>query len=386
MVIQEIIMADSTAIILMAILLVSRYLVRRSIRKAEDKFFNALVTIGLLAAASELLAFLIDGKAGVFPNIVNILVNLFIYMCTTTISVVWLWYVDTNLNHNPKRIRTVFLPFVIAWGILMIMLVVNVFAPYLYKIDENNVYSRMPLGYIYYGFLFLCFFATMVIYIRDRIKYGETKFFPIFMFLVPVIVACIIQALWYGIACAWLGCAIGLTAIYLNIQTRFALIDGLTGLYNRAFLEHKLVVARHKSNRYVYGGIMLDIDFFKQINDTYGHSVGDEALRQVSKILVKASDRKTLLFRFAGDEFVILLRAPLSEKDNLEKEMESIKSRIRDAEKSIHSVDTKYQLSFSFGEAIFDSSKPDDSFFREMDKKMYEEKKRHHKEMENFRN
>ena len=383
MILEEILMADCTGILLMVILLVNRYLVRSKKRASEDKFFNALVVIGFLGCGCELLAFLIDGKPGIFLNILNISVNLFIYVCTTTISVVWLWYVDTNLNHNPKRIRTIFLPFVIAWAILVIMLFVNAFAPFLFEIDDSNVYHRMPLGYIYYGFLFLCFFTTIIIYIRDRIKHGETKFFPIFMFLIPVILACVIQALWYGIAAAWLGCAIGLTAIYLNIQSRFALIDGLTGLYNRAFIEHKLIVARRKSNKFAYCGIMLDIDYFKQINDTYGHSAGDKALRHVSRILLEASDRKTLMFRVAGDEFFIFLKSPIEEKNSLEEKMFLLESRIREeAEKFNKSGDVPYQLNFSFGEAVFDSSLSDDDFFREMDTKMYKEKKQHHQIMD----
>ena len=379
MIIEEIIMADCTGILLMLILLVSRYFVRRK-QNVEDKFFYAMVLVGLFAGALELTAFLVDGKPGTFAKVVNILVNVLIYGCTTTLSVVWLWYVDSNLNHDTRRIRTVWLPYVIVYGVLMVLLVVNLFTGFFYVIDANNVYNRRPLGYIYYAFLFICFITTIIIYIKDRIVYGETKFFPIFTFLVPVILGCIIQAVWYGIATGWLGCAIGLTAIYLNIQSRFALVDHLTGLYNRSFIEHKLLVARRKSNRFIYGGIMLDIDCFKQINDTYGHSVGDEALRQVAKILVDASDNKNLIFRFAGDEFVILLRAPISEKAELEARMILLEKAIREEADAINNQkEALYKLEFSFGRAFFDASKDDDEFFRTMDLEMYKEKRKHHR-------
>ena len=376
--IKEIIMADCTGIVLMLILLLSRYLVRRN-KRTEDKFFSALVLIALAAAALELTAFLIDGKAGGFAKFVNVLINALIYCCTTTISLLWLWYVDSNLNKDTKRIRTVFLPFVIVYGILMVMLVVNVFTGFLYVVNESNVYERRPLGYIYYAYLFICFIATIILYFIDRVKHGQTKFFPIFMFLIPVILGCVIQAVWYGIASAWLGCAIGLTAIYLNIQTRFALKDGLTGLYNRAFIEHKLIVARKKTGRYAYGGIMLDIDSFKLINDTYGHSSGDEALRQVAKILLSATDNKTLLFRFAGDEFIIMLRVPLSQKDELDAKMSEIITKIRhESDEFNKSGRFPYDLIFSFGCAHFDGSLPDDEFFHLMDIEMYKEKRKHH--------
>ena len=378
MILQEIIMADSTAIVLLLVLLLSRYFIRRN-RKTEDKFFNSLVVFGLAGATLELFAFLIDGKSGTFARIANILSNVLIYSCTTTISVLWLWYVDSYLNHDTKRIRTIWLPFVVAYVLLMGLLVANLFTGILYVINENNVYERRPLGYIYYAFLFICFIVTIILYIRDRVIYGKTKFFPIFTFLVPVIGAAIIQALWYGIAAAWLGCSLGLTAIYLNMQARFAMVDGLTGLYNRAFIEHKLLVARKKSNRYAYSGTMLDIDFFKEINDTYGHSVGDDALKQVAQILAKSAERKTLLFRFAGDEFIVLFKAPLSEKEELEAKMILLERNIREEAGKLNKENiAPYKLQFSFGRAFFDPKQSDDEFFRKMDLEMYKEKRKHH--------
>ena len=377
--IQEIVIADATAILLMVILLVSRYIVRRH-KGTEDKFFSSMVFIGLAAALLEMIAFLIDGKPGLFLKILNVTINHVIYACTTTISIVWLWYVDSCLNNDTRRIRTVFLPFVILWGIFMLMLIPNIWLGYLFSFGGNNgnEYIRQPVGYSYYGFLGACFIASIVVYIRSKIKHGEAKFFPIWMFLIPVILCCAVQALWYGIALAWLGCAIGVTAIYLNIQSRFALIDGLTGLYNRAFIEHKLIVAR-KNQRYVYGGIMLDIDDFKLINDTYGHSTGDDALRQVAKILLETCDKSTLIFRFAGDEFVLLLKVPQAEKDNLPKLMKELENSIREgANKFNKAKENKYNLVFSFGHTIFDKTLPDDVFFHQMDVEMYKEKKLHH--------
>lgn len=376
---QEIIMADSTAILLMVVLLINRFIVRRH-KETEDRFFSSMVFIGLAAAALELIVFLLDGKPGVFAKILNVGFNHILYACTTTISIVWLWYVDSNLNQDTRRIRTVFLPFVILWGIFMLALIPNIWLGYLFSFGGNNgnEYIRQPAGYAYYGFLFVCFAASIVVYIRYKIVHGESKFFPIWMFLIPVILCCIVQGIWYGIAMAWLGCAIGLTAIYLNIQSRFAFIDGLTGLYNRAFIEHKLIVAR-KNKKYVFGGIMLDIDDFKQINDTFGHSTGDEALRQVAKILLNASDNKTLIFRFAGDEFVLLVKVPQTEKDELLPKMLELEKAIRSgAEEFNKNKKNKYDLVFSIGHTIFDNSLPDDEFFHQMDLEMYKEKKLHH--------
>ena len=375
---QEVLIANGGAIVLMAIILISRYVTRRN-KQTEDRFFSSLVYFALAGAVLELLAFLIDKKPGAFVRVLNIGINHLIYFCTVTISIIWLWFVDYSLNQNAKRIRTIFLPFVVLWGILVLLLIPNIFTGFIFKITPENEYIRAPFGYVYYGFLFLCFIASFVVYIRFRIVHGEAKFFPIWIFLIPIIAACIIQAIFYGIAAGWLGCAIGITGLYLNIQSRFALIDGLTGLYNRAFIEHQLIVARKRNKKYVYSGIMLDIDYFKQINDTFGHSAGDEALRIVANILVKETTRDILLFRFAGDEFVILFKTPIAQKDNVENIMKDFEQRIRNRAKEFNENENHlYNLDFSFGHTIFDTNLPDDEFFRQMDFAMYEEKKKHH--------
>ncbi|WP_457642763.1 EAL domain-containing protein [Persephonella sp.] len=91
-----------------------------------------------------------------------------------------------------------------------------------------------------------------------------------------------------------------------------AYIDSLTGVYNRNYLEDIRDVL--DLNRYV--ALMLDIDYFKQINDTYGHQVGDEILKGVAKLLKKNLRDEDIIIRYGGEEFLILLKKGRDEKDN----------------------------------------------------------------------
>ena len=93
-----------------------------------------------------------------------------------------------------------------------------------------------------------------------------------------------------------------------NLQF-LASTDPLTKLYNRRYFseisEHMLDLAKREQNQ--LSVIMLDIDYFKNVNDTYGHKVGDEVLISLSSLLLQISRKSDISCRFGGEEFILLL-------------------------------------------------------------------------------
>ena len=87
-------------------------------------------------------------------------------------------------------------------------------------------------------------------------------------------------------------------------------LDPLTGLPMRYGMEHEFERIRRDSQRRneCLCAVMIDIDHFKKINDTYGHSVGDVALRQFAKAIKQTTRANESLYRFGGEEFLTLLR------------------------------------------------------------------------------
>jgi len=85
--------------------------------------------------------------------------------------------------------------------------------------------------------------------------------------------------------------------------------DGLTGIYNRRFLESKLSEEFNRHQRYggVFSLVMLDIDFFKKVNDTHGHQCGDFILKAVSSRVTSIIRNVDYLARYGGEEFCCLL-------------------------------------------------------------------------------
>ena len=126
-----------------------------------------------------------------------------------------------------------------------------------------------------------------------------------------------------------LSVALGLTFLYVNLQNEESFLDALTKLYNRNYLLHYM---EHMSERFQKGkrltGIMLDINGFKSINDTYGHMKGDGVLRDMGEVLLRSVGNRAAVARYGGDEFIILIEDPAENdvqkiRENIAAELEA---------------------------------------------------------------
>jgi len=88
-----------------------------------------------------------------------------------------------------------------------------------------------------------------------------------------------------------------------------SITDQLTALYNRSYLMQCLedIHLRYRRDKVPYSILMMDLNHFKQVNDQYGHSIGDEVLIEFSNILKSASRQHDVPVRYGGDEFILVL-------------------------------------------------------------------------------
>lgn len=150
--------------------------------------------------------------------------------------------------------------------------------------------------------------------------------------------------------------------------------DLLTGLYNRNYFDMFISQESEKIKR--YGGrlsiAMIDINKFKYINDTYGHLHGDGILKECAAILNNSARTSDLLFRFGGDEFLVVM----PETDCREKDMLIKRIRLGIAEWNEEYASSDYSLSLSIGCAVLEQDKELAEVIKEADRKMYEDKSR----------
>ncbi|MBF0187332.1 MAG: diguanylate cyclase [Magnetococcales bacterium] len=140
-----------------------------------------------------------------------------------------------------------------------------------------------------------------------------------------------------------------------------ALKDPLTGLHNRRYLQESArnLCAGIKRRGKGMGLLMGDLDYFKQVNDTHGHDVGDAILIQTAKLLQSCVREADLVARFGGEEFLILL-VDVERKD-VEVLSEKIRKQVEDAEFPVPG-DLPLKKTISIGISMFPDD--DDSFWR----------------------
>ncbi|AEH44760.1 diguanylate cyclase [Thermodesulfatator indicus DSM 15286] len=141
-----------------------------------------------------------------------------------------------------------------------------------------------------------------------------------------------------------------------NIRLReIALKDALTTLYNRHYFQKRLEEEIERSFRYnqPLSIAILDIDFFKNINDKYGHLCGDKVLKTLAEILREETRKSDILARYGGEEFVILL--PSTNLQGAKTLAERLRQKIEKYEFSCEKY--KFSITVSFGVASLDPKK-----------------------------
>lgn len=136
--------------------------------------------------------------------------------------------------------------------------------------------------------------------------------------------------------------------------------DQLTQLYNRRYFEEELVRLDRKEH-YPLMITIADINGLKLINDSFGHSIGDEYIKRVAKVLLKGVRKKDIVCRLAGDEFIIL--SPNTELETIKNIVSHIKELARN--ESINSVDIS--ISFGYGAKYSEEESVIDVFKRAED-------------------
>lgn len=369
----EIIIVNGTGVFCLLSLLMSKHANKTSKRVGED-LFNTMIFVNLVALVLEAISFGIDGKPGKLIYVLQVLSNAFLIFSVVFTGYMWCLFVEFKVYHSMKRVYKRAPILIVPVLVSLICVGCDCFGTGLYfSISKDNVYIRGSLSLMVYLFVTFYYFYSIVIVYIAKYKGSQIHFFPVYTFVLPCVIGTLVQGMNYGTAMGWFSVAIALLLLEMQLQKEESFVDDLSGLYNRKYLEFSFQQIQLKKDYRIYG-IMMDINFFKKINDTLGHTVGDDAIRTVGKLLSQWVDISDTVIRFAGDEFIILCINKTEEEVCLL--MDTIRSNLLNYNKTGRKP---YELSFSMGYIKYSKThRKLDDFLRDMDKEMYEDKKKFH--------
>ena len=145
--------------------------------------------------------------------------------------------------------------------------------------------------------------------------------------------------------------------------------DSLSGLYNRRFMNQKLEeeISKYKRYKTPFSLLLIDIDYFKKINDTYGHDKGDLIIKQISSLIQQNIRNTDISARWGGEEFLIL--APNSDLNGALKLANNLKELIENAQ-----FEVKQKVTISVGVSVFEENLNQEKLLKLADNALYKAK------------
>ena len=298
--------ADFLGVAILLVILVSRGWNLPG-RKEESHILLRMLIMSVINCVVDLLVAFYDGKLGAgfqFYRMVLLIGNTYLYLYNTLVGIFLVHMIVKHIDSRTSHRK--FIVFWIACFIQVVLLIINLFTPIVFKIDMNNEYRR--------GELFMFFIVAGIVlnvygfvyYIISKIRNPGLRYFPVIEFLMPILLGMICQTFMYGISLLPACFAVSLAGIVIAFQNECIYVDKLTGIYNRFELDREL--KRYQKRKETIVAYMLDLNGFKKINDNYSHEEGDQALIAFAGILSEVFGAVGTVIRFAGDEFIAIVR------------------------------------------------------------------------------
>ena len=364
---ESIYVANIIGIILLAVMIVCN-LWRLQNRTQANKNLLAMMFLTLLSCVADPISYTMKGLPGLLPKFAVYATSTWLFAANMLAVFCWNRFLAYYLNGSMGKWSRRMLNTTVSIGLLLLF--VNFFYPIVFSIDDENLYSRE----IFYSFFlvvdYLLVINSLITYYKSKKNGGLLKFFPIWVYIIPIFIGGVVQSLFYGISVIPTSIAISIAGILASLQNEMIYRDALTGIFNRAYLDYKLKKFEKRSKQDITG-LMLDLNDFKRINDEFGHSVGDEALIATTKILQKAIGSHGIVIRYAGDEFIALINT--QDESVTQTYIDKI---LRLFENYNQNSGMPYKLSASIGSHKLNLKEESvDSFINTIDSRMYEDKK-----------
>jgi len=344
----------------------------------SQRAFRCLIGVNMAAMICDLVQVMYDGTTFFYSGFIVYTTIFLYYLLHCMVAFIFGLYVDYELYPDTERFKKR-LPFYCIPIVINAVLSVSSFWTGCYfKINENNQYERgflfyvpvlISFGYVFHILYMLVEYKKKKMIIDDNMQ--KELYIRLFIFPVISCIGALLQLVMPGTAWIFPTSTLAILINYTTVQNGYMARDHLTGLYNRGQLETFMnyQLKNLKKGNYFFL-ILIDMDKFKEINDTYGHVVGDDALINAARLLRGSCKRKSdYVARLGGDEFVIIGQCEeISTVDMIIARMHKVIDRFNKENKK------PYKIQFSAGYTVYDGNGTAtlDTLISDADRKMYE--------------
>lgn len=278
----------------------------------DDRLFRMLLLSVMLLIIIDTCGQLLEGQTFSGSHTLLLVFSTLYFVQTAVICMMWMMYSDYLCFQNTTRTKKLIKILIIPASLLIAVSLTTPLTKLLFTVDSANRYTRGPLFGAYtllcWSVLPYSFITALMKARREPTKIRKTEFRHLALYSFLPMLCGMLQIFFGFIPIMWISSAGSLLLVFVNLQNRQISLDGLTNINNRRTLD-RFIETRYsmlKSNEALFL-LLLDIDNFKSINDTFGHSAGDTALIVTAEILKKVcSADNYFLGRFGGDEFAIV--------------------------------------------------------------------------------
>jgi diguanylate cyclase (GGDEF)-like protein len=345
----------------------------------DSRSFKALIFITGILLIGETLMIWASSDNTIFHLVLYRILHIVNFIGLPATALSWIFYILRELSYGIKNrpgiVALLAIPICISIGLT----IGSMFTSLYFYVDMNNVYTRGPLFFVHVIVNYSYLLIGLAIVIAQKKKIAPSEFVPMLLFPIPPIIGGIVQTLFYGTNIVLPMLVMSILMIFIFIQTRRVVTDYLTGLNNRRQYEKYIASIRLSGADGKLAGMQIDIDNFKNVNDTYGHYLGDEVLVGIAKLLQDTFDKQDFIARTGGDEFVIFFNV-----DKARTISNVIKKFLDLLHKYNETSSYPFKIECSYGVDLFHHQKHQTirSFIAHLDSLMYRQKRIHHGEEE----
>ena len=281
---------------------------QKSRQSRSTKLFRWLILSTIFAALFEVLSWIIAVPGNDSLRPFHYLSNVLFFSFNTLPAALGLCYLDYIIFVSRERTKKKFFLYLAPVYLNIGFVICNIFFDgLLFRVDAANVYHRGIATYIGNGLTFLFVAAIVLSFFRNKqMITGRITQVILILILLPVI-GVLLQMLFYGLSLGIPAYTLAIFISFLLMERNELLKDPLTLLNSRVQMENRLQYKLKSQEPFT--AIMIDVNDFKNINDIYGHTIGDKVLKDVSRILLSNANFEDFVCRFGGDEFFVILES-----------------------------------------------------------------------------